>query len=401
MSINIKRIRNETPGCKHVIHLNNAGAALMPENVLSSIKGYLELELRIGSYEVEERACEAIERVYSSIAKLLGCGASEVAITESATRAWNLSSQAIPFLPGDKILTTESEYINNYITLLEIAKKTGAQVEILPKDEHGQVSLEVLTKKIDDKVKLISITYVPVNEGLINPAIEIGKIAKQAGILYILDASQAIGQFPISVKEIGCDILCATGRKFLRGPRGIGFLYIREEIFPSLERPFFELNPSAFSSKENNTNFPDIRRFENTESNPANRIGLGAAIDYAINIGISNIWQRIRSLTSLMKKNLESLPEIKLQDQGLHQCGIITFTVKGMCEEILQKKLIRKHINVSISTIEDGHLNMKFRNLKKVIRISIHYYNSEEEIKHFCNTLTEIYAKYSSSSNKV
>ena len=216
--IDVRRARLETPGCAHVLHFNNAGAALMPQCVLEAVTGHLQLEAQIGGYEAAERRHEAIAGVHHSLATLLGCTPDEVAVVENATRAWDMAFYAIPLRPGDRILTAQAEYVSNYLAFLQVAQRTGALIEVIPNDESGQISLDALRDRIDEHVRLIAITHVPTNGGLVNPAAEVGQIARAAGVLYLLDACQSIGQMPVDAATVGCDILSGTGRKFLRGP---------------------------------------------------------------------------------------------------------------------------------------------------------------------------------------
>ena len=276
-----------------ILHFNNAGAALMPQAVLHATIGHLQLEALIGGYEAAAQAQEAVEHVYDAAARLLRCQREEIAIVENATRAWDMAFYAIPFGPGDRILTAVAEYASNFIAFLQMARKTGAVVEVIPNEASGQLSIEALRRAIDARVKLIAITHVPTNGGLVNPAAAVGQVAREAGVWYLLDACQSIGQLPLDVEAIGCDLLSATGRKYLRGPRGTGLLYVRRAILDRLEPPFLDLHAAQWVTPERFEMRPDARRFENWETYYAGKIGLGVAIEYALQWGIEAIWARV------------------------------------------------------------------------------------------------------------
>jgi cysteine desulfurase / selenocysteine lyase len=390
MTLDLVQARADTPGCEQVLHLNNAGAALMPRQVLEATKAHLDLEARIGGYEAAEQAHEAIERVYDAAATLLNCQRDEIAAVENATRAWDMAFYAVPFQAGDRILTAMAEYASNYIAYLQVARRTGAIVEVIPNDEHGQVSVEALRRMIDERVKLIAITHVPTNGGLVNPAAAVGKVAREAGILYLLDACQSIGQMPVDVAQIGCDMLSATGRKFLRGPRGTGFLYVRHGVLERLEPPFLDLHAADWIAADRFEMRPDARRFENWETNYAGKIGLGVAIDYALGWGLDRIYTRVQDLAALLRSRLSDIPGVAVQDLGAERCGIVTFSVAGKRVEDLRLVLAQQQINVSVTTTSSTRLDMEARQLTELVRSSVHYYNSEEEIERFCATLATL-----------
>jgi selenocysteine lyase/cysteine desulfurase len=294
---------------------------------------------------------------------------------------------AIQFNPGDKIITSVAEYASNYIAFLQVAQKTGAIIEVIPDDEHGQISLSVLRQKCDNKVKLISLTHVPTNSGLINPAVEVGKIAKDVGAIYLLDACQSVGQMPIDVTLLNCDILTATGRKFLRAPRGTGFLYVKEDLIERLEPPFLDLHSATWDSPNHYHIRKDAKRFETWETNIATKIGLGAAAHYVQKWGIEAIWHRIQLLAKELRERLSQIPEVKLQDKGQQQCGIITFTVTNKTADQVQQHLQKQGINVSISKAEYARLDMDQRHLHEIVRASVHYYNTHEEIAALCEEI--------------
>jgi selenocysteine lyase/cysteine desulfurase len=359
----------------------------MPRPVLEATIAHLQLEAQIGGYEAAERANDAIEHVYDAAAALIGCSRDEIAIIENATRAWDMAFYSIPFKPGDRILTAMAEYASNYIAFLQVTRKTGTTVEIIPNDAHGQISLEALRRAIDDRVKLIAITHVPTNGGLVNPVVEVGKVAREHGILYLLDACQSVGQMPIDVNQIGCDMLSATGRKYLRGPRGTGFLFVRKSILEHLEPPMLDLHAAEWVANDRYEIRPDARRFENWETNYAGKIGLGVAIDYALQWDVNITWRRIKSLAYKLRTQLSPLPGVIVRDRGVTQCGIVTFSVEDKSPDEIVSTLSKDNINVSVTRRSSTLLDMDARGLDSLVRASVHYYNSEEEVEQFCRTV--------------
>jgi cysteine desulfurase/selenocysteine lyase len=390
LNFDLTRTRRDTPGCENVLHFNNAGAALMPRQVLDAVVNYLRLEAEVGGYEAAERSQEAVGNAYRAAAALVGCDEGEIAVVENATRAWDMVFYAFRFNPGDRILTANAEYGSNYIAYLQVCQRTGARVEVIPNDAYGQVSVEALRNMIDDRVKLISITHVPTNGGLVNPAREVGRVAKEAGVPYLLDACQSVGQMPINVREIGCDMLSATGRKYLRGPRGTGFLYVRRELIEQLEPPFLDVRAAKWAAKDRFEVLPDARRFENWETYYAGKVGLGVAIDYALAWGLEGIYGRVTALADGLRACLGDLRDVTVHDLGEERCGIVTFSIRRQDAEVVKRRLAEQGINTWVSKPEDTRLDAEERGLGKIVRASVHYYNSEEEIERFCQALTPL-----------
>ena len=386
-TFDLTRARNDTPGCDHVLHFNNAGSSLMPQVVLEAVIDHLKLEATIGGYEAADQAHDKIERVYQAIAALLNARPDEIAIIENATRAWDMVFYAIPFQAGDRILTARAEYASNVIAFLQIAQRTGVRVEVVPNDEHGQISVEALRNMIDERVKLIAITHMPTNGGLVNPAAAVGQVAREADILYLLDACQSVGQMPIDVAAIGCDMLSGTGRKFLRGPRGTGFLYVRRNLIETLEPPFLDLHSAQWVASDRYQVRADARRFETWETYYAGKIGLGVAVDYALAWDQAKTWQRIVSLATALRKGLDAVPGVTGHDIGLVRGGIVSFTVEGKTAEAVREALFEKKINVSISGPASTRFDMEARQLAGLVRASVHYYNSEAEVDRFCQAV--------------
>ncbi len=390
MPFDLERARHETPGCSHVLHLNNAGSSLMPQPVLDATVAHLQLEAQIGGYEAAAQHKEQLEHAYDAAATLLNCSRDEIAFVENATRAWDMAFYSIPFHPGDRILTAMAEYASNYIAYLQVSQKTGVRVEAIPDDEHGQISLDALRNALDERVRLIAITHVPTSGGLVNPVVEVGKIAREANVLYLVDACQSVGQMPIDVQQIGCDMLSATGRKYLRGPRGTGFLYVRKDVLEHLEPPFLDLHSATWVARDRYEMRSDARRFENWETNYAGKIGLATAIDYALQWDLNNTWRRVKTLAYQLRSQLSPIPGAIVRDRGIQQCGIVTFTLDGKEPEEIQRHLRQQNINVSVVVRNSTLLDLEARGLDKLVRASVHYYNTEDEIARFCAEIEKL-----------
>ncbi len=390
--MDIERLRAETPGVSHRVHLNNAGAGLMPQPVIEAVKDHLDLESRIGGYEAKAQENERIEAAYSSVAQLIGADKSEIAFAENATVAWQWAFFAQDLKEGDRILTAEAEYAANYIAFLQIAKRTGCIIDIIPGDASGAVDPQALEKMIDGKVKLIAITWIPTNGGLVNPAVEIGKVAKSHGIPYLLDGCQAAGQMPVDVIHLGCDYLSVTGRKFLRGPRGTGFLYTSTEMLAQTEPCMLDLFGATWSTPGTYEMRPDARRFESWESSIALHLGLGAAVDYALNVGLEVIRERVRMLARSLRDALAEIPGVTVQDIGKEKCAIVTLSHNRIEADSIKAMLGEKHINVSVSRPPSTLLDASARELPNIVRVSPHYYNSEDELETFVQVLRHIVA---------
>ena len=382
-SFDVARARTQTPGVRHVVHFNNAGAALMPDCVVQTQQAHLELEAQIGGYEAHAREQSRVDAVYDSVAKLIGARREEIAIVENATVGWDMAFYAFQFQPGDRILTAQSEYGANFIAYLQVAKHRGVSIEIIPNDAAGATCAAALAKMIDDRVKLISITHVPTNGGLVNPAAEIGAVARQHGIPFLLDACQSTGQLDLNVDELGCDLLSATGRKFLRGPRGVGFLYVRTALLDSLEPPILDHHGANWVATDRYEMRADARRFENWEFNYAAKLGLGTAVDYALDWGMKNIETRVVALGQQLREQLNSLSDVKTYDLGHTPCGIVTFTLAGLAPESIKQSLSAEAFNVSVSSPASTLIDADVRSLPDLVRASVHYYNDENEIDKF------------------
>ena len=381
MTQSVARWRSETPGCEERIHLNNAGAALQPRPVLAAVHAHLEREAQIGGYEAAEEAAEKLQQCYADLALLLRTRSPNIAIVENATVALAQALSAFDFEPGDRIVTSTIDYPSNQIMYLSLARRLGVEVvraDNLPDGSVDPDSVRSLARH--PRCRLVALSWVPTNSGLVQDAVAIGNVCDELGIPFLLDGCQAVGQLPVNVAELGCDFLAGTARKFLRGPRGIGFLYVADRVFDRGHYPLYVdmrgakwLQPNGFSLAD------DARRFENWEFSYALVLGLGAAARHASDVGEEGLI-RTRALTQELRRNLSALSSVRLLDQGHEQCAIVTAAVRGWNADDLKLALRERGLNVSASLREDGVIDMDAKGTPNVLRLSPHYYNTEGEI---------------------
>ncbi len=390
----ITALREETPGCAHVAHFNHAGSSLSPQPVLDAVIDHLTLEATIGGYEAAAAASDRLDAVYDSIARLLNAAPDEIALVENATRGWDMAVYAIPFQRGDRVLTTQAEYASNLVALLQIAKRRDVEVEVVPNDASGQVSLDALRTALDQPVKAVFIAHMPTNGGLVQPAEEIGAIVRerQPKAWYVLDACQTAGQLPLDVERLQCDVLSATSRKYLRGPRGAGFVYVRRSRIESMEPPLLDLHAADLISATDYVIRPDARRFENWESYVAGRLGLGVAVDYALDLGLDAIWHRVRRQATRLRTRLAAIDGVAIHDAGEVQGGIVTFSRHGIAPDAIKDALAREKINVSLSNIYRTYLDSGQDAIGTFIRASVHYLTTDEEIERLSGVVENLRA---------
>ncbi len=380
MAIDVAAARAATPGVQFGAFMNSAGSSLPTISTLSRVKSHLDLEARVGGYDAIDLAADEHKRVYSSVADLIGASVDEIALSDSATRSWITAFATVRFEPGDRILTSSQEYGSNVIAFMQAQKRYGVVIEKIPNDSFGQVDVDALGEMLDERVKLIAVVHVPSQNGLINPVEEIGRLARAATVTYLVDACQSVGQIPVDVGSIGCDLLSATGRKFLRAPRGTGILYARRAYYESAEPLYLDLFGAQWTADDTYEVRPDARRFELWESSLALRLGLGLAAREAMELGIDEISRRTLALASKLRVLLSANSRVEVLDTGRHQSGIVTFRVDGMASSDVKTMLSGRNVAVASSTTGTSRYDLAPRGIADFVRASPHYFNTDEEL---------------------
>lgn len=379
----IDRIRADTPGCTERIHLNNAGAGLMPAPVLHAITDHLELESRIGGYEAAAEREDEIADARAALGRLIGSPAHNLAFAENATGAFVKALSSVRFRPGDVLLTTRHDYVSNQIQYLSLQEKLGIRVVRAPEHPEGGVDpqqAEELIHKL--RPKLVAVTHIPTSSGLVQRVADVGAICRARGVTYLVDACQSVGQMPLDVNELQCDFLSATARKFLRGPRGAGFLYVSDRVLDSgMEPLYLDLRGADWIDEGVYQPLPDARRFEHWELAYALVLGLGEAARYAMDIGIEAARDRAWGLAAHLRKHLSAIEGVTVLDRGQQLCAIVTITVEGWTPDALALALRARKVNTSVLTNVDAVLDFSDKQIDGALRISPHYYNTAEEVE--------------------
>lgn len=381
--INLPQVRADTPACEQLIHFNNAGCALSPAIVNTAVCRHLHLEQELGGYEAANQAQSAIANFYAQLAHMLNCAESELAFMESATRAWQFALLSLDLRPGDQILTADNEYASNYLSLLHLSRRLGVEIITVTSAENGLVDPQQIADCITAKTRAVALTHVASQRGDIQAIAEIGEIARRNGLIFLVDACQSVGQIELNLKQFKCDFLCGTGRKYLRGPRGTGFLYANQETTSSLAPPVVDLHSATWLSASEYEIKAGAIRFESWERNIAGLIGLGEALQYANSLGMDSIQARVRQLAENLNRELQSIDGVEVHERSENLSGIVTLSKVNTEAETLRDCLRAQGVNTSVAKKNNARLDLASALDRDVLRASLHYYNSEEEITRF------------------
>lgn len=379
-TVDIDAVRADTPAAAHGVFLDSAGSSLPPRPVVETVIGHLRREEEVGGYRAARERADDVAAVRTSVGRLVGAPPSSIALSDSATRAWCDFFYAVPLSPGDRILISSVEYATNAIAALQRARQTGAVVEVVPSDGSGSIDLAAFEAMMDDRVALVSLVHAPTNSGLLNPVREVADIAHRFGALVVLDACQSVGQSSLDLSRLGVDALSATGRKWLRGPRGTGFLAVAESVLDTLEPRSLDLHSASWTGPDTYTVASDATRFETWEHDVAARLGLGAAVDYLLDLGVDAVEAAVRLRADRLRGALADTAGISVRDPGERRTGIVTFTVDGVDTTAVKDALAARDITVTVSPASSTLLDMTARGLDSVVRASPHYFLTPDQI---------------------
>ena len=388
--LDVEKLRAETPGTRHKVHLNNAGAALMPDPILRAVTDHLQLEARIGGYEAAAEKKAEIAATYEALASLIGSHPDNIAVTENATASFIQALSSVPFAPGDVIVTTRNDYVSNQIMYLSLQSRMGIELVRAPEDPSGGVDVMAMEEVIHRRrPKLVAVTHIPTNSGLVQKVADVGDMCRQRDILYLVDACQSVGQMPADVEEIGCDFLSATARKFLRGPRGVGFLYVSDRALDmGLEPLFPDMRGADWIEADLYQPAPGAQRFENWEFPYALVLGMGRAAEYALDLGLEAIRDRAWALAAMARDRLAEIDTLQILDRGLERCAIVTVSAEGRHAAELVSSLAEAGISTNVTMRDYAVLDFDDKGVETAVRVSPHYYNTEEEIEELVSTLS-------------
>jgi selenocysteine lyase/cysteine desulfurase len=337
----------------------------------------------MGGYEAADARAASIADFYPALAELLHTRPENIAWTASATDGYARALSTIAWKNGDVIVTTNNDYVSNQLAFFSLRERFGVQIIRAADLPTGGVDPADMERMIDlFRPILVAVTHIPTNSGLVQPIERIGQICRHYKILYLVDACQSAGQRILDVNAIGCDFLTATLRKYMRGPRGAGFMYASDRV---LQPNQFMLLPDMIGADWTGidswkTN-PTAKRFEYFEYSPAIKIGSAVATRYLLSQDQQWIQDRITHLGQVLRNRLSDIPDVRVLDHGTHLCGIVTAYHPAFQGYKIRDWLREQRVNTSVSTLNAAQIDFSRKGIDAALRLSVHYYNTEEELE--------------------
>lgn len=393
--------RARTPGSFTGHHFNAAGAALLATGTVEAVIDHFRAESLHGGYEAAQHAAPALTAVYARVADLLGARPEEVALVESATAGWQRAVSALRLRPGDRVLAARSSYVSSALQLLSAERDHGVRVELLPNGPDGAVDLAALETALRaGPAALVTAAHMPTSSGLVEPAAGIGASTQAHGVPFLLDATQSLGQLPVDMAAIGCDLLIGTGRKFLRAPRGTGLLAVRRPLLDRLTPEAPDVRGARWIAERSWELVPDAKRFELWEAAHALRLGLGAALADLSALGIDTVARHLATVAAALRERLAALPGVHITDPPAADGAIVTFVVDGLDATDVQRELARRRVHLIAVPAAHGRWDMDPRGLTKVVRASVHVYNDGGDVDALVEAVHEIARLHGSTASQ-
>ncbi len=389
-SVDVDHERRATSGSSKGHHFNAAGSALPAAATVHAVTAHLAREEELGGYEAAAQMREQVDEVYRSAARLIGAQEEEIALFDSATTGLRVFIDALRIAPGQRIIASRSTYVSHALHLLTIARERGVPLVIAPVDQNRCVDLGALEDLLADGVpSLVTVAHIPTSSGLVEPAAAIGALVARYGGTFVLDATQSIGHLVSDVDDLGCDILVTTGRKFLRGPRGTGFAYVRGSRIAELLPTAPDVRGATWSTPLDWELTPGARRFESWEASVASRLGLGAAIDAAIGRGAQATQDWLLWRGQQLRSALAELPDVRVVDPEGAQSAIVTFVVADQPSADVATALARRSVRVVSVPQSHGQWDLGDRAIPNVVRASPHVYNDDNDLEVLIDAVRE------------
>lgn len=347
-------------------YFNHGGCSFITTSTLDAVVKQLRHEQEMGNAVADLMSSADRSSVYKLAAQTVGANEEDVALTDSHTTGWAKSLQTISLNAGDVILTNRSEWGGNLSSLQKLAHLHGSSVVVMPTTAYGSVCLKSLAALMSKSVKLISVSWIGSNGGHVEPVAEIGELAQAHGVPYFLDASQVVGQMPVNVQHIGCDVLTAPGRKWLRGPKGTGFMYLRPEFLEKCQE-----TAQADSAADSSTPLT-AKYFEVSSASVPLQMGLLAALAQLEQVGVETIQKQILTRSQYLWERLQGIPGVNCICPVAPQHGLVSFNVVGHPATAVRQKLMGIGIEVAANLATFTPLDMHERQLDAVVRASPH-----------------------------
>lgn len=377
------------------MYFNNAGAGLMSKGTYETLTNHMEIEMNVGAYKAAAIKSDAVNNFYLLAAKLLNAGSKdEIAFIDSASRGWNLIIYGLDIKESDVIVTLSSEYGTNLLTIYDIAKRTHCGIKVIQCDNEGNFSLDDVDQALQSGGTILAVSHVAAQGSIVNPVVELGILAQKYDAIYIVDGCQAVGQIKVDVQQINCCAYVTAGRKWLRGPRGTGILYVRRNA--PIRTPQIDLASADLVFDELGTVVDvkvrdDAKQFELWEKSTSSLLGLANAIQEYMDYGIDTAEQEICAKANYIRSFVVSNQHLALVGSENSSTGVVGFYIKDPKQEKKVKELIEKE-NFIISYVCDWDCPTFFpqNGVQYIFRISPHYYTSNDDIQAICNLIQRL-----------